>query len=82
MMTSCSWQGGEVHHHQQSATEREPPTRAPFSPLEEGVSYQQSSDAWGNQMGKKQATTLRIVYQNLGGFLQDEEMDLKFKVFC
>jgi len=30
-------------------------------------------------MGKKQDTTLRIAFQNIGGFSKDEEMDLKFE---
>ena len=31
-------------------------------------------------MGKKQETTLRIVFQNIGGFQQNEEMEAKLEV--
>jgi len=34
---------------------------------------------WGNTMGKKQDTMLRIAFQNIGGFQQDEEMALKLE---
>jgi len=29
--------------------------------------------------GEKEDTTLCVVFQNIGGFLTDDEMDLKFK---
>jgi len=69
----------EAHYPRHSALDSEPPTAASLPPSDEGVLYQRSLDTWGNQLGKKLDTTLRIVFQNIGGFQKDEEMDLKLE---
>jgi len=71
----------EVHSRWHSATQLEPPTEASLPPLDEGVMNQSSLDKWGNQM-KKQETTLCIVFQNIGGFQKEEEMDTKLEALC
>ncbi len=78
MTTACSWQGREVHSPQRSASNQEPPTEASLPPLDEGVSDQRSLDEWGNSM-KKQPTTLHIMFQNVGRFSKDDDMELKLE---
>jgi len=37
---------------------------------------------WGNLMGKKETTTVWIVFQNIGGFLKDKDKESKLEDFC
>jgi len=69
----------EVHESRRSAVIQEPPTDAPFPSSDEAVSNQRSIGEWGTTLGKKQGLTLRIAFQNIGGFLKDDEMDIKFE---
>jgi len=69
----------EVHESRRSAVIQEPPTDAPFPSSDEAVSNQRSIGKWGTTLGKKQGLTLRIAFQNIGGFLKDDEMDIKFE---
>jgi len=78
MMTLHSWLVGEVHHSQHSMTLRKPPTRNSVTPLDEWVSHHRGLDEWGHLM-KKQGMTLWIAFQNIGGFLQEEEMEMKLE---
>jgi len=71
----------EAYSCQHSAIQLEPPTEAPLPPLDEGVLNQSCLDVWGNIM-KKQETTLQIVFQNIGSFQQDEEMEIKLEALC
>jgi len=77
MTPSRSRLRSEVHSNRRSAQFSEPPTAASLPPSDEGVNNQSSLEAWGNLMGKKQDFSLRIVFQNVGGFSQEEEMALK-----
>jgi len=43
------------------------------------VDNQRSTGEWGKTLGKKQGLTLWIAFQNIGGFLKDDEMDMKFE---
>jgi len=72
MMTLHSWRGSEDHFTWHSTSLREPPIRTSTPPLEEG---NRGSDEWGNTMGKKQHTMVRVLFQNVGGFLVDKEME-------
>jgi len=63
----------EVHSHWHSTITTEPPTSAPSSTSDEGALTQRGTEKWGNEMGEKQPTTLRVVFQNIGGFLTEEE---------
>jgi len=71
---------GEAHLTQHSAERLEPPKNASSSTLDEGVSTQGSAEKWGNEMGEKQPTTLQVVFQNVGGFVTDEDMEVKLEV--
>jgi len=71
----------EVHLNH-SAMQREPSTRASSPPLDEGLSYQRSSEVWGKLIRNKTITTLRVTFQNMGSFSNDKEMELKCKVMC
>jgi len=79
MTSSCSQRVREDHGPWHSASLQEPPTEASLPTLDEGVYNHRSLDAWGNIMGKKQDTTLRIAFQNISGFLKEEDMELKFE---
>ena len=79
MTTSRSRRTHEDHDPRRSASLQEPPTEASLPTLDEAVDNHRSLDTWGNIMGKKPDTTLRIVFQNIGGFSKEEEMDLKFE---
>ncbi len=80
MMTASSRAGCEAHTTWCSASGPEPPTRTSPPPSDEGVNNQRCSDTWGNLMEKKQThTTVRIAFQNIGGFLQEEEREIKLE---
>jgi len=57
----------------------EPPTIASIPSSDEEVSNQRSLDEWGNTMEKKQETTICIAFQNVGGFAQAEDMNVKLE---
>jgi len=77
MMTQCSQRGSEIHSIQCSTCIREPPTQASTPPLEEGVN--RGSDEWGNTMGKKQHMMVQVLFQNVGSFSSEEDMEVKWK---
>jgi len=79
MTTLHSRRVREDHGPRRSASLQEPPTEASLPTLDEEVYNHRSLEEWGNIMGKKQDTTLRIAFQNIGGFLKEEEMELKFE---
>jgi len=79
MTRPCSRGWSEDHSTRRSTAHAEPPTSTSPPPLDEGVVDQRSAEQWGNIMGKKQTTTLRIAFQNIGGFLKDEEMEVKLE---
>jgi len=78
MTTVCSWLGIEVHFYQHSTTQSEPPTEASLPPSDEGVQNQRSLDKWGHSM-EKQLSTLKVMFQNIGGFSKEEEMEIKLE---
>jgi len=80
MMTWHSQLMSKVHSHRRSAQPTEPPTIASLPSSDEGVSNQRSLDEWGNTMGKKQETTICIAFQNVDGFAQVDEMEVKLEV--
>jgi len=69
----------EAHPNRRSAEDAEPPTSTSPPPSDEGVVDHRSAEQWGNTMEKKQTNTLRIAFQNIGGFLKDEEMEVKLE---
>jgi len=79
MTTRRSRSVSEAHSHWRSTTQMEPPTIASLPSLDEEVSHHRSLDEWGNTMKKKQETTIRIAFQNVGGFAQAEDMDVKLE---
>jgi len=79
MTTRRSRSTSEVHSHWHSAQPTEPPTIASIPSSDEEVYNHRSLDEWGNTMGKKQETTIRIAFQNVGGFAQADEMDVKLE---
>jgi len=79
MTTWRSRSTSEVHSHRRSAQPTEPPTIASIPSSDEEVYNHRSLDEWGNTMGKKQETTIRIAFQNVGGFAQADEMDVKLE---
>jgi len=74
----CSQGRGEAHPTQHSTEHVEPPTSTSSSTLDEGVLDQRSAELWGN-MVEKHTTTLWVVFQNIGGFLKDKDMDVKLE---
>jgi len=78
MTSRCSRECGEDLRHLRSATSTEPPTReSPDPALDEAVTDPGLPVQWGNTLGKKGATAIRVVLQNVDGFSQDDNMDLK-----
>jgi len=78
MMTVRSQRGNEVRSPQHSAHHQEPPTEDSLPPSDKGAADQRILDEWGNSM-KKQASTLCIMFQNVGGFSKDDEMEIKLE---
>jgi len=76
-MTTTRYRGDEAHPPWHSASHQEPPTADSLPTSDEGVTDQRILDEWGNSMEKKQASTLRIMFQNVGGFSKEEEMGIK-----
>jgi len=48
-------------------------------PSDKGVQNQRRLDEWSHSMGTKQTSTVRVLFQNVGGFQQDEEMEVKLE---
>jgi len=72
---------GEDLRHLRSASSMEPPTReSPDPASDEVVTDPGLPVQWGNILGKKGTTTIRLVLQNVDGFSQDENMDLKLEL--
>jgi len=78
-MTRCSQSGSEVHSTRQSATTAEPPTAASTQTLDEVVHNTRGWEEWGNKMGKKQHTTVCVLFQNIGRFQMAKEMEVKME---
>jgi len=80
MTTPRSRGNREDHGPRRSAVIQEPPTDASLPSSDDAVDYnQRSTGEWGKTLGKKQGLTLRIAFQNIGGFLKDDEMEMKFE---
>jgi len=80
MTTPRSRENREDHGPRRSAVIQEPPTDASLPSSDDAVDYnQRSTGEWGKTLGKKQGLTLRIAFQNIGGFLKDDEMEMKFE---
>jgi len=76
-MTLHSWLGGEAHPYQHSAQSIEPPTRGLLTHLwMKGLQTTEDQTSGENQWKN---TTLCIVFQNIGGFQKEEEMELKLE---
>jgi len=76
MMNACSQSGSEVHSNWHSAIRMEPPTRTSHPPSDKKVADQRSLGVWGNSMRKK---TVRLAFQNISRFLQEEEREIKLE---
>jgi len=80
-MSWHSRERGEDLRHLRSATSMEPPTReSPDPALDEVVTDPGLPVQWGNTLGKKGATTIRFILQNVDGSSQDDNMDLKMEL--
>jgi len=54
---------------------REPPSiDSPVSTSDEGASSHRSHDHWGQSLETKREKTIRIVFQNIAGLSQDEDI--------